>query len=349
MTQAHTMPASASVSTLVGTGAAGRAPDGAIGPETAVAEPFGVALDPDGRLCFCDLGNHRICRVDQHAGRIETIVGTGRPGHSGDGGPALEADIREPYEIRFDPGGSLYFVDMPSHVVRRVASDGSRIDTIAGTGESGFHGDGGPATRAAFRQPHSIEVAPDGALFVADIGNHRIRRIDPATGIVETFAGTGEPAPAQDGAHVGRTPLHGPRTLAFDETGDLYLTLREGNAVYRIDMRNRTLHHVAGTGKGGYRGDGGDAKTADLAGPKGISVTRAALYIADTESHTIRRIDRGTGIITTVLGDGTRHDGPDGDPLRCGLARPHGVLATADGRVFVGDSDNHRVRVLQTA
>lgn len=341
------MAGETSVTTLGGTGVPGQAPDGPIGTETAIAEPFGVALDPDGHLCFCDLGNHRICRVDLRSGRLETIVGTGRPGHSGDGGPALKADIREPYEIRFDSNGNLYFVDMPSHVIRRVAADGSRIDTIAGTGEAGFDGDGGPATEAAFRQPHSIEIAPDGALFVADIGNHRIRRIDPVTGVVETFAGTGEPAPAMDGGDIAGTPLHGPRTLAFDEHGDLYLTLREGNAVYRIDMRDRTLHHLAGTGQGGYRGDGGDARNADLAGPKGISVTRAALYIADTESHTIRRIDRESGVITTVLGDGTRHDGPDGDPLRCGLARPHGVLADADGRVFVGDSDNHRVRVLQ--
>ncbi|MDE0349351.1 MAG: hypothetical protein OXM56_06570 [Gammaproteobacteria bacterium] len=326
----------------------GQAPDGPIGTETAIAEPFGVVLDRHGHLCFCDLGNHRIRRVNRHTRRIETIVGTGRPGHSGDGGPALEADIREPYEIRFDPAGDLYFVDMPSHVVRRVAADGSRIDTIAGTGEAGFHGDGGPATQAAFRQPHSIEIGPDGALFVADIGNHRIRRIDPDTGVVETFAGTGEEAPAVDGGDIAHTPLHGPRTLAFDEHGDLYLTLREGNAVYRIDMTSRTLHHVAGTGRGGYRGDGGDAKAGDLAGPKGISVTRAAVYIADTESHTVRRIDRRSGIIATVLGDGTRHDGPDGDPLRCGLARPHGVFADGNGRVFVGDSDNHRVRVLQT-
>ena len=340
------MHAPASVTTVVGTGTRGRASDGVIEPHSAIAEPFGVVLDPEGRLCFCDLGNHRICRVDLRSRRLETIVGTGESGHSGDGAPALEADIREPYEIRFDRAGNLYFVDMPSHVVRRVTPDG-RIETIAGTGEPGFSGDGGPAIQAAFRQPHSVEIAPDGAVFVADIGNHRIRRIDPGTGIVETFAGTGEPAPATDGADVARTPLHGPRTLAFDARGDLYLTLREGNAVYRIDMGRRTLHHVAGTGQGGYRGDGGDAKAADLAGPKGISVTRAAVYIADTESHTIRRIDRETGVITTVIGDGTRHDGADGDPLRCGLARPHGIFAAPDGRVFVGDSDNHRVRVLE--
>ena len=335
----------ATVSTLVGTGVAGRAPDGAIRPNTAVTEPFGVVLDPTGALVFCDLGNHRICRVELRSRALRTLVGTGSAGHSGDGGPARDAELREPYEVRFDDSGNLFFVDMASHVIRRVAGGTGQIATVAGTGEAGFSGDGGPAADAAFRQPHSIEIARDGGIFVADIGNHRIRRIDPATGIVETFAGTGDPAPAIDGGDISHTPLHGPRALAFDDAGDLYLTLREGNAVYRIDMRRHTLHHVAGTGKGGYRGDGADARDADLAGPKGISVDGRAVFIADTESHTIRRIDLESSVITTVLGDGARHDGPDGDPLHCGLARPHGVFA-ADGRVFVGDSDNHRVRVL---
>ena len=268
MTQVSTMTAGASVSTLVGTGVPGRAPDGAIGPATPAAEPFGVALDPDGRLCFCDLGNPPYLPGGPARRPYRDHRRHGPPRHSGDGGPALEADVREPYEIRFDADGNLYFVDMPSHVVRRVASDGSRIDHYRRDRRGRLprrrrsrHRGRVPATaqhrnrtrrrpvRGRHRQP------PDTA--------HRSRH-----GTVETFAGTGEPAPATDGGAIGRTPLHGPRTLAFDETGDLYLTLREGNAVYRIDMRNRTLHHVAGTGKGGYRGDGGDVKTADLAGPR---------------------------------------------------------------------------------
>lgn len=254
--------------------------------------------------------------------------------------------MQQPYEVRFDPGGNLYIVDMVGHAIRRVDAATGTIETIAGTGEAGFGGDDGPAKQAQFRQPHSIEVAPDGAIFVADIGNHRLRRIDPVTGVIETFAGTGEAAPTVDGADILATPLNGPRTLAFDAEGDLFLTLREGNAVYRSDMRDRTIHHVAGTGKPGYSGDGGDAKAADLAGPKGISVDASGVYIADTESHTIRRIDRASGVITTVVGNGKRFDGADGDPLACGLARPHGVFVAADGRLFIGDTDNHRIRVL---
>ena len=333
--------------TLLGNGAPGCAADGDRGP-AAIAEPFGVAVGPDGRLYWCDLGNHRICRVDLGTGQIARVAGTGQPGNGGDGGPALAATLLEPYEIRFDDAGDLVFVDMPNHVVRRVSAASGRIATIGGTGQAGFAGDGGPAVRAQLRQPHSIEIAADGAILVADIGNHRIRRIDPASGVMDTVAGTGEAGPTTDGAPALQTPLHGPRALAFDESGNLLVTLREGNAVYRIDMTVGTVHHVAGTGRLGYAGDGGDARCADLAGPKGICATPSAIYIADTESHTIRRIDRATNRIDTVVGDGSRHDGADGDPRRCGLARPHGVC-TAVGRLFVGDSDNHRVRTMAVA
>ena len=334
------------IETVVGNGVAGRANEGSTAAAAPIAEPFGVVLGPGGGLVFCDLGNHRVCHVAPTSGRLEVLAGNGEAGMDGDGGPAREATMHQPYEVRSDAVGNLCIVDMVGHAIRRVDATGV-IDTIAGTGEAGFGGDGGPARQALFRQPHSIEVAPDGAIFVADIGNHRLRRIDPATGAIETFAGTGDAAPTVDGAGVLATPLNGPRTLAFDSEGDLFLTLREGNAVYRIDMRERTIHHVAGTGKPGYSGDGGDAKAADLAGPKGISVDASGVYIADTESHTIRRIDRASGVITTVVGNGKRFDGADGDPLACGLARPHGVFVAPDGRVFIGDTDNHRVRVLR--
>ena len=128
---------------------------------------------------------------------------------------------------------------------------------------------------------------------------------------------------------------------------DLYVALREGNAVYRIDVDEETIHHVAGTGEPGASGDGGPAAIATLAGPKGIALAaNGDIYLADTENHSIRRIDQG-GVITTIAGDGTSHDGPDGDPLRCGLARPHGVVVHDDGRVYIGDSENHRVRLVE--
>jgi len=124
--------------------------------------------------------------------------------------------------------------------------------------------------------------------------------------------------------------------------------LREGNAVYRIDPRERKIHHIAGTGEKGYSGDGGPARVAKLNGPKGIAYAPDnSLYLADTENHAIRRIDLSSGIIETVAGTGQRGDGPDGDPLGCRLSRPHGIFVAADGVVYIGDSESHRVRVLR--
>lgn len=282
------------------------------------------------------------------AAEVVTVAGTGQDGYSGDGGPATKARVGGPFGVAIGPDGALYVCEITSHIVRRVDVRTGTISTIAGTGEEGFSGDGGPATQARLKVPHSIALDDAGNLYICDIGNHRIRRVDLRAGTISTFAGTGERKPTPDGASVAGTPLNGPRTLDFDpRSNSLLLALREGNAVYRIDLASSTLQHLAGTGKQGYTGDGGDARKAQLAGPKGIAVgPRGDVYLADTESHTIRVIRRDTGIIETLVGDGTQGDGPDGEPRRCRLNRPHGVFVNADGSVYIGDSSNHRVRKL---
>jgi DNA-binding beta-propeller fold protein YncE len=239
-------------------------------------------------------------------------------------------------------------VDMVAAVVRRVDSKTGVITTIAGTGEVGFSGDGGPATQAKLDKPHSIVLDNSGGLYICDIGNHRIRRVDLDTGIITTFAGTGEKKPTPDGAPLDGTPLNGPRALDFDGDHTMYLALREGNAVYRIDLATRTLHHIAGVGgKPGYAGDGGPAKQATLAGPKGVALgPNGDIYLADTESHTIRVIRAKTGTIETVAGNGQKGDGPDGEPLQCRMNRPHGVFVDREGRVYIGDSSANRVRLV---
>jgi sugar lactone lactonase YvrE len=184
-------------------------------------------------------------------------------------------------------------------------------------------------------------------LLICDIGNNRIRRLDLKTGIIETFAGTGERKPTADGAALSGTPLNGPRTVAVDRKGSIYLALREGNAIYRIDPVSRRIFHVAGNGEQGYSGDGGPALAARFAGPKGLAYAAdESLYVADTENHVIRRIDLKTGMITTVLGTGTRGDGPEPGSLNCKLSRPHGVFVDRKGILYVGDSEAHRIRML---
>lgn len=316
--------------------------------DTAVAQPFGLVIGPDQALYICEVGSHTIRRVDLMSGQSQVVVGTGKKGYQGDGGPATLAELNEPYEIRFDAKGNLLFVEMQNHIVRRVDAVTSVISTIAGTGKPGFSGDGGPATAAELRQPHSIALDSAGHIYICDIGNHRIRKVDAATGVISTFAGTGGRGTTPDGATLDGTPLNGPRALDFDGHNALFLALREGNALFKIDLEKRTLHHLAGTGKSGYAGDGGPARNAQLAGPKGIAVSpNGDVWFADTESHTVRVYRTKARIVETIVGDGHKGNGPIGSPRNCRLDRPHGVFVSPDGRLFIGDSNNHVVRILQ--
>jgi len=335
------------ISTFAGTGLAGYSGDNGSAGKAQLNNPYGITRGPDGALYICDMENHRIRKVSRD-GNITTIAGTGKRGYSGDGGPALQAELNEPYEVRFDKAGNLFFVEMRNHVVRRVDGRTKFISTVAGSGKEGFSGDGGPATKAELRQPHSIQFDDKANLYICDIGNHRIRKVDLLGGILSTFAGTGERLPTPEGAKLVAAPLHGPRAIDFDKDGDMWLALREGNAIYRLDLKAGTIHHVAGTGQKEFAGNGGPAKPATLSGPKGISVAPdGKVYFADTESHSIRMIDVHKGTIELVAGTGERGDGPEGDPPKCRLARPHGIFVDADGTIFIGDSENHRVRVIR--
>lgn len=335
------------IETFAGTGQAGYSGDGGQATKAQLDNPFGVVRGPDGALYVCDTMNHVIRKVDRN-GVITTVAGAGRKGYSGDGGPALEATLNEPYEVRFDKQGNLFFVERLNHTVRRVDAKTQIITTVAGKGQAGFSGDGGAATQATLNQPHSIQFDPQGDLYICDILNHRIRKVILKTGMITTFAGTGEKKPTPDGAKIIGTPLNGPRAIDFDRRGDLWLALREGNAVYRLDMKAGTIHHVAGTGEKGFTGNGGAAKLATLSGPKGISIApNGNVYLADTESHSIRMIDVRRMTIELVAGTGEKGDGTDGDPLECKMARPHGVFVDRDGSVFIGDSETHRVRVIR--
>lgn len=337
------------VDTFAGIGQPGRSGDGAAAAAARLDNPFGVVRGPDGAIWFCEYGGQLVRRVAPD-GTITTVAGSGQKGYAGDGGPALQASFNLPHEIRFDARGDLYIVDMMNHAVRKVDLKTGVISTIAGTGKPGYSGDGGPAALAQFKQPHSIQFGPGGDLYICDIGNHAIRRLDAKTGMISTFAGTGKAGPTPDGAPIRGTPLNGPRSLDFDPEGRLWLATREGNQVFRFDLKSGTIHHVAGTGKKGFTGNGGPAREATLSGPKGIAVAPGGdVYLVDTESHSIRKIDSKTGRMELVIGNGQKGDGPDGPPAACRLARPHGIWVDPDGTLFIGDSENHRIRRLRRA
>src|SRR5262245_36565028 len=222
------------IETFAGDGQAGYAGDGGQATKAWLDNPFGVARGPDGALYICDTMNHVIRKVDRN-GVITTVAGSGKRGYSGDSGLALYAALNEPYEVRFDKQGGMFFVERLNHTVRRVDAKTRIITTVAGSGEAGFSGDGGAATQATMNQPHSIQFDARDDLYICDILNHRIRKVDMKTGVITTFAGTGEKRPTPDGAKISGTPLNGPRAIDFDRRGDMWLALREGNAVYRLD------------------------------------------------------------------------------------------------------------------
>jgi streptogramin lyase len=329
---------------LAGTGVPGFSGDERDATEAQLNQPFGVIRGTDGSIYFCDTANHRVRKIETD-GTISTVIGNGLAGYSGDGGPAEQASMREPYEIRFDRAGDLFVVERLNHVVRKVDAKTQKISTVAGTGKPGFGGDGGPGTKAQLNEPHSIQFDRAGNLYICDIRNHRIRKLDTATGVITTLSGTGEAKMAADGSAFTNAPLHGPRAIDFDADGNLWLALREGNAVYKFDMKAGTLHHVAGVGgKPGYSGDGRSAKRAVLGGPKGISIApNGDVYLADTESHTIRKIDPKSGTIELVAGTGKKGPGTGKNPRAFALSRPHGLFVDKDGKLLIGDSESNRL------
>ncbi len=306
---------------LAGTGKAGFSGDGGPALKAEINNPFGLVRGPDGALYFCDTMNHAVRRIDAK-GVITTVAGTGKMGCAGDGGPAVKALLNEPYEVRFNRAGDLYFVERMNHDIRRVDAKTGVITTVAGNGKDGFSGDGGPADKAQLRQPHSIQFDAADNLFICDLLNHRVRRIDAGTGVIGTVCGTGKKGSPADGAAISpATPLAGPRAMDFAPDGTLWLALREGNAVYRLDLKEGKLHHVI---------------TKDLHGPKGLSLAPdGRIYLADTESHSITWFNPADAApaVKTLVGDGKKGL----------LARPHGVFVDKDGSVLIGDSENHRV------
>jgi DNA-binding beta-propeller fold protein YncE len=340
------------IETVAGNGESGDLPAATSrAVEVPVAMPFGVECGPDGALYITSIGQHRVLRLDTRRGELSSVAGSGKLGYSGDGGPATEAALNEPYEVRFDDSGHyMYFVEMMNHLIRRVDLHTGRISTVAGAPEAGFAGDGGSASEARFRQPHSIALDDRGNLYVADIGNHRIRAIDLAAGTIRTIAGTGEKKLPRDGGPAAGQPILGPRALhVVGRT--MWIALREGNSIWRLDLDTGVIRHVAGSGQSGYSGDGGPLLAATFNGPKGIAATaEGAVYVVDAENQAVRKIDTKACTIETIAGRGPRERGfavEKGPALEAKVDRPHGIGIAPDGSLYLGDTSNHRVRWLR--
>jgi DNA-binding beta-propeller fold protein YncE len=344
---ASTMDEAWIITTVAGTGIAGFAGDGGPAERARLNGPFDLGFDRAGNLCFSDTFNHRIRRIDAQTGIIATWAGSGEPGYSGDGGPAIRARLNEPYGIALDQDGNLYIADRHNHCVRRVDPAGV-ITTFAGDGTAGFGGDGGPAAAAQMVEPNGLALDPAGTrLFIADVGGHRVRVVDLASGTIATFAGTGAAEHGGDDGPAAEARIHGARAVEVAADGTVYILERQGSTLRRVDPHSGVITTIAGTGGRGYSGDGGPAVAALFDAPKELALDRDGNpLVVDTENHAIRRIDLSSGIVVTIAG-GRRGSGGDGGPASAaGLDRPHGAAVGADGAIYIGDTNNHRIRKL---
>jgi streptogramin lyase len=276
------------ISTIAGTGKKGDMGDGGPARKAELNEPYGVELDKKGNIYFVDRLNYRIRRVDAESGVISTVAGTGRPGYSGDGGPAADAQFVEPNGIALR-GDNLFIADVASQRVRVVDLKTGRISTFAGTGEKAHKGDGGPATAAALLGPRAVAIAPDGSVVICEREGNRIRRVDAKTGIITTIAGTGKKGYTGDGDLAKVATFNGPKEIDVDRDGNVFVVDTENHAIRRIDARSGKVTTVAGTGKQDNARDGLPATQSTLGRPHGVCVgPDGAIYIGDTLNHRIR-------------------------------------------------------------
>ena len=324
----------------------GQRSDNAPAKQIELREPYGIEFDSRGTAYIIEMGQgNRLWRMDR-SGHATVVGGTGEKGYGGDGGPALTATFNGVHNLAIAPSDDLYLADTWNNRIRKLAGPTLHTTTVAGTGEKGYSGDDGPATDARLGGIYCATLDFTGErLYLADLHNRRVRYLDIKTGQIHAFAGNGRKGRPQEGAIARKSPLFDPRAVAADRRGNVYILERGGHAlrVVRPDGRIQTVVNAAG--KKGATGDGGPAIGATMNGPKHICIDLDDnVIIADAENHLIRRYEPQTGRIVRLAGTGKRGTAGIGDdPLKCQLARPHGVTIGPDKHLYIVDSYNNRV------
>lgn len=280
---------------------------------------------------------------------ITTVAGSGTQGYAGDDGPASKACLNSPFDVTFDAAGHLFFSDTLNHRIRRIDAGTGWISTVAGTGEAGWSGDGGPATRAAFNQPYGVTVGGEGTIYVADRLNGRVRRIDGRTGIVTTLSGTGEKSFSGDGGPADRAGMVEPNAVALSRDGRrLYIADVADNRVRVIDLSRGTIATFAGNGEARHGGDGGPAPMAGVFGARAVvEAADGTVYIMERQGSSIRAVDPRTGIIRTVASSGEKGYAGDGGPAQAAVFdRPKEMTLDGDDNLLVVDTENHAIRLI---
>jgi len=322
----------------------GEGGDGGPAREAKLQMPFAVDFDRSGNLFLAEYIGQRVRKIDSK-GIITTIAGTGEKGYGGDDGPARKAKFNSIHSLVVAANGDIYIADSFNKRLRKIDGRTGGISTVVGTGEKGFSGDGGPATKAQLGDIYCAALDAKGEkIYLADLDNRRIRVLNLESGVVETVAGNGERGVPRDGADARNAPLVDPRAVAVDAKGNIYILERGGHALRVVDAEGK-IRTVAGTGKPGIGGDGDDALRAQFNGPKHLCVDRNGdVLIADTENHVIRKYLPREGKVIRVAGTGRAgRAGLSGSPLNAELNQPHGVNARPDGTIYISDSTNNRV------
>jgi trimeric autotransporter adhesin len=333
------------ISTMAGNGTAGYFGDGGAATSAELSNPYAVALDASGNVYIVDLNNNVIRKVIVSTGIITTIAGNGT---GGDGGPAYSAALSLPQGIAVDASGNVYIAEAGaySNRIRMITVSTGIITTIAGTGTSGYSGDGGPATSAELNYPSGVAVDASGNIYIADNSNQRVRKVTAGTGIITTIAGTGTGGYSGDGGPATSAKLFTPNAVAVDASGNVYIADWWNQRIRKITASTGIITTIAGTGTAGYSGDGGPATSAELYYPNAVTVDASEnVYIADTYDR-ILKVTTGTGIITSIAGNGTGGYSGDGGPATSAkLDTASGVAVDASGNVYIA-AGNNRIRKL---
>jgi uncharacterized protein (TIGR03437 family) len=343
------------ISTIAGKPpASGYSGDGGSATSATLDDPRGIVTDPSGVVYFCDRENHAVRKIDLN-GTITTIAGTGVPGYNGDNIPGNTAQLNTPWRVTLDPAGNLYIADSGNDRIRKLTPSGI-ITTVAGSGQPGYSGDGGPATSATLRIPEQAELDAFGNMFIADSGNNVIRKVD-TSGVITTVAGTGYGAGignstgtgaySGDGGPATKAELNLPISVAVDAAGDIFISDQANNVIRKVSPSG-TISTVAGIStEFGYAGDGGPATSAVFAYPAGIALDTAGdLYITDVNNNMLRVL-LANGTMQRVAGNGTAGFAGDGGPaLSAELDSLRQVAVGTFGDIYIADSFNNALRKL---
>ena|GEM_PF-282085 len=339
------------ISTVAGSGSTGFTTggfsgDGGAATAAGLSSPSGVALDSAGNLYIADSGNGRVRKVAAGSGIITTVAGNGSQGFSGDGGPATAAGLFGPSGVTLDSAGNLYIVDQYNLRIRKVAAGSGIITTAAGNGSRGFSGDGGAATAAGFAGPSGVALDFAGNLYIADGSDNRVRKVAAGNGIISTVAGNGSQGSSGDGGAAMAAGLNYPGGVVLDSAGILYIADTSNNRIRKVTAGSGIITTVAGNGSQGFTGDGSAATAAGLNSSRGVSLDSGGnVYIADSGNNRIRKVAAGSGIITTVAGNGSQGSSGDGGAATAaGLIDPYGVTLDSAGNLYIADTENHLIR-----